>query len=209
MMKITFSVKIPVFIERVVLFFLLRWRKRYYGIAFRRIKLTKGKYALVSPEDYGRIGRYDWVVYEKENQHCYAARLADVIVPMHREVMMDSLFDSVQQESPQAAQSKAGKVVHHIDGEGLNNTRENLQIVTAAENHRYYRKRKMSTSSKYKGVSLEKGTGKWRARIIYEGQYEHLGYFETEEEAGRAYDMAIKKYHGEYAVLNFEAKDAI
>ena len=44
---------------------------------------------------------------------------------------------------------------------------------------------------------------KWRAAISYNGIYKHLGYFESEEEAARAYDAAAKIYHGEFATLNF------
>ena len=32
----------------------------------------------------------------------------------------------------------------------------------------------------------------------------HLGYFETEEEAGVAYDLGALKYHKEFARFNFK-----
>jgi hypothetical protein len=32
----------------------------------------------------------------------------------------------------------------------------------------------------------------------------HLGYFEQEVEAAKAYDEAARKYHGTFAALNFE-----
>ena len=41
------------------------------------------------------------------------------------------------------------------------------------------------------------------AKITAKGKQYFLGVFKTEEAAGRAYDEAAKKYHGEYARLNF------
>jgi hypothetical protein len=65
-------------------------------------------------------------------------------------------------------------------------------------------------SSKYRGVNWHKGNNKWRAQIMNDGKQHHLGSFEDEEKAARAYDRAAsnvaRAHHGEKAQLNFPAK---
>ena len=185
----------PAFIVRIGVWFLLRYRKKRYGISFRRIKLScgkngaKNKYAIIDPEDYERISEYEWHLCENGNKGCYAVRLAGwENISMHREIM----------------NAGAGEIVDHRDRDGLNNTKENLRFVTRAENSRNCKKTSKPTSSKYRGVSWYKRRKRWRVQIRYNGTRKHLGFFKNEEDAARAYDAAAKKHHGKFAGLNFE-----
>lgn len=91
----------------------------------------------------------------------------------------------------------------HIDHNGLNNTIDNLRIVTHQQNSMNRRKRNTNTSSHYKNVYWAKDRSKWRADIMLNGKHIHLGQFSVETDAARAVDAAAKLYFGEYANLNF------
>jgi hypothetical protein len=59
------------------------------------------------------------------------------------------------------------------------------------------------TFSMYKGVAWNPPSKKWVVFIRRDGHSTYLGSFTKEEDAAWAYDVAAKKYHGEYASLNF------
>ena len=152
----------------------------------RRIPLTRGLFAIVDAEDYPWLSQYTWFA-EGTDKNCYAVRKENgKSIKMHRQI----------------TNAPDHLVVDHIDHNGLNNRKENLRICTFAENCRNLRSSAKKTS-KYKGVHRHKRLGKWAAQITFENKKHHLGYFTDETAAAKAYDDAAKKFHGEFASLNF------
>jgi hypothetical protein len=81
-------------------------------------------------------------------------------------------------------------VINHIDKNKLNNNLSNLEIIT---NRKNTEKNYPNPTSKYVGVGLHKGTNKWRARIRINNKEKHLGLFNTELEASKAYQNELSK----------------
>jgi hypothetical protein len=191
---INFSIEIPPWLDRPAVKAMLLYRRLRYGYAFRRILLSRGKYALVDPDDYGWLSKYNWHVVGDKGSF-YAARNTGqrqgqkrIVVKMHREVLRvpDGMF------------------VDHINHNGLDNRRANLRPATQAQNARNRRKRYESNfHSKYKGLTWYKSQKQWAVRVMVNRESKFIGYFDNELDAARAYDQAAKKYHREYASLNF------
>ena len=90
----------------------------------------------------------------------------------------------------------------HINGNGLDNRRENLRICTHAENQRNSRSARGS-SSQYKGISWNKRDKRWYSHIRIDDKQQHLGVFTSEVKAAKAYDAAALKHWGRFAKPNF------
>lgn len=73
----------------------------------------------------------------------------------------------------------------HIDRKRLNNRRNNLRVVHRKDNPQN-RSSVRGSSSQYRGVSLHRANGKWKAAVKVKGKEVYLGYFTDEHEAGRA-----------------------
>ena len=91
-----------------------------------------------------------------------------------------------------------GYIVDHINGNGLDNRRENLRIVTPQQNA-FNRAIQTNNTSGHTGVSLVKRNNKWLARIGFNGKRIVIGTFDSYEEAVEARKMAEIKYYGEYS----------
>ena len=98
----------------------------------------------------------------------------------------------------------ADRRVIHVDGNLHNNRRKNLRVVTQSQSIIRADKRDEETSSRYKGVSLSKTrkTRQWRAQITIDGKLRHLGYYDLEDNAAIAYNIAAESAFGNIAFLN-------
>ena len=148
-------------------------------------------YVLVDDNDMPLVSQYKWYLqgrgYAYRNRK-YKNNIRDVgEIAMHRMIL--GLTDPTIH-------------VDHINGNKLDNRRENLRICTIQENNLKRGIRKDNTSGA-KGVHFNKKTGKWMARISIGNKRYYLGLFTLKEEAIKAYNKACKKYHGKFAQLNF------
>lgn len=182
----------PAWLATPFLWLVLLYRRVRYGYTFRRIALTQGKYAIVDVKDYEPLVRYKW--HAKKTPHTmYAVRsewtgTKKVDICMHRQIMQVN-----------------GRIfVDHVNHNGLDNRRANLRPATVTHSARNRRKLQRGCfSSNYKGVFRPVGRKHWRASITVSDRRIFLGTFSDEKEAAKAYDAAARKYHGEFACVNF------
>lgn len=146
-------------------------------------KRGQGKFALVDDEDYEWASRHKWYLTNPGGYVAGYVASAQRLMRIHREILQAS--DDMQ--------------VDHINGDRLDNRRCNLRVCTHSQN--FFNKGKMPGKSGYKGVY---NFGKrWKVMIQADRKQHYIGYFSSEIDAAKAYDEAAKKYHGEFARLNF------
>jgi hypothetical protein len=90
------------------------------------------------------------------------------------------------------------EVVDHINGNGLDNRRNNLRLATHQQKLANRRKT-AKNSSGYKGVCWNKSRSKWQASISVNDVTIHLGRFDNPIDAHGAYIEAAQKYYKEFA----------
>lgn len=155
-----------------------------------QIPLTQGKVAIIDEADYPYVSRFKWYAH-KSRSKWYAARQIRIGLNKQRRVFLHI----------ELMQPPEGLQVDHVDGDGLNCTRENMRHSTQAENTKNAARRHDNTSG-YKGVAQTR-TGRWMAYINHDGERFALGNYGTPEEAARAYDSRAHELHGAFANLNF------
>lgn len=147
------------------------------------IPLSQGKRAIVSDEDYEYLNQFKWYC-----NHDYAIRHPKMVngiregkIAMHR----------IVNKTPD------GLHTDHINGNTLDNRRENLRTVTSQQNS-MNSKRPENNSSGHKGVTWHSRDKVWTARIMYKGKRYNLGNFDNINSAVKAYETKKRELFGEY-----------
>lgn len=88
--------------------------------------------------------------------------------------------------------------IDHKDGDRLNDRWDNLREAGTGENARN-RKTPTNNTTGFKGVSMDKKTGRFRATICHNGRWISLGFFASAIEAHKAYIAKASELFGEFA----------
>ncbi|MFC1738189.1 HNH endonuclease [Planctomycetota bacterium] len=193
--NICFSLWVPTILVRIAVWIVLVYRRVRYGYRFRRIRLTRGKYAIVDAEDFEGLNEYKWHC----TYHGYATRI------IYKETVKGKKAISIYMHRL-LCPAPEGMIVDHINRNSLDNRKVNLRAATQKQNvwnRKFLRRR---GKSQYNGIRWDNNREKWQVRLMINGQRKSFGYYADEIEAAKVYDRAAKKYRGEYAYLNFPKK---
>jgi len=146
------------------------------------IKTQQGDAVLLDFEDLEKVAPYVWNKYP--SCRYVQASINNKTTSIHRLVM----------DAPD------GKSVDHINGDKLDNRKENLRFCSHWENMKN-RKPNKDGQSQYKGVVVLPN-GRFRAKIDSDGRRYGLGVYSSERDAVIAYNAAAKVLHGEFAYMN-------
>lgn len=147
------------------------------------IPLTRGQIALIDKEDFDKIKNYGWYAHFKKSNNTFYAmteintkgvQMSRLILNAHNDVQVD-----------------------HKDHNTLNNRKSNLRLCTPSQNSQN-KKMQSNNSIGYKGVYVDKRTGRYRACIRINKKLKHLGYYSTAQEAYKVYKTIAEKIHGDF-----------
>jgi len=153
---------------------------------------TKNNVRIMVDDDwYAMLSLVPWSI-KKMDKRSYAVRTEQI-----GGKKKDSGMHRIIMDAPKHLQ------VDHINGNGLDNRRENLRLCTIQQNL-FNRGPSKNNKCGYKGVRFRPLLGVWIAEIRIEkhGKRLHIGTFKTAKEAAIAYNGQVVKYHGEFAYIN-------
>lgn len=154
------------------------------------VPISAGRYVLVDAQDVEAVRQHRWTAQEGK-AGCWYAYRSQSIGGRRRKIYLHR----------QLAGAPAGTKVDHWNGDGLDCRRHNLRVCTNQQNMQNIRRGR--GRSAFKGVAWFKRDRRWRAYIVLDAKQQHLGYFDDEQTAARAYDAAAVRMFGEFANLNF------
>lgn len=155
----------------------------------KKIELDKGKITLVSDKDFEKLKNFKWYFHESDGYVIKGIYNGNSVktLQIHRFIL--GLGDGDNRE------------VDHINGDKLDNRRENLRICTS-QNNKMNRPKYSNNTSGFKGVYWRKDKNKWQAKIQFNSKQYSLGYFLNKISAAKSYNIAATKFFKEFACLN-------
>lgn len=151
----------------------------------KQIKFPKNRYALVDDRDYLKILKYKWHIdgrgYVMRNR---LTKDDGSPIQLHRLILNPS----------------QDKQVDHINGDRLDNRRDNLRVCSKSQNMCNRGPQKNNTSG-FKGIYYDKFAEKWRAKANFNGKVYSIARSKSKDKVIRAYNRLISKIQGEFAKL--------
>lgn len=157
-----------------------------YKIPLRNKDKEIVDYCLVSEEDFEHLNQFKW---HKKYDGYVTGHINKKFWRIHRYIMIEIIKHDITSKIK----------IDHINNNPLDNRRENLRIITNAGNNR--NKKKVSTKSKYYGVTWHKNNKKWCCQITIE-QNNLWGFYDKEDDAAWHYNLWIDEYKLEFAKKN-------
>jgi hypothetical protein len=156
----------------------------------KEIKLTKNKISIIDDEDFDRVSKYKW--------HCLAN---DYAARKFYYEKKDGKWVTKYIRLHQFVLNEFNKEIDHINGNRLDNRKENLRFCDRTLNNANIGLKSNNTSG-YKGVRLNRTMKKWFAsRTAYKKVY-YLGSFKDKIDAAKAYNKKAKELFGDFARIN-------
>ena len=155
--------------------------------AYKQLPLSRGLFALVDPDIFEAVSSWKWAAIpqshtrEKWRARGYPPGDSSKRVYLHRVVL--GITDPTIE-------------IDHINGDTLDNRRENLRVLDRSSNQANRGPNRNNTTG-FKGVT------KFRGGFLAQAPHWSAGPFPTAEEAAKAYDAKARELWGEYAYLNF------
>lgn len=136
---------------------------------------TNGHTFQIDEDDYDKVSAYSWTkpcdgYIKKYREKLENGKRIRWVVLAHRLIM----------------NARSNEIVDHINGDTTDNRKVNLRVASRSLNA--LNTSKVKGAVPYRGVSFNKQCNRYMARLTYNKHTEHLGFFDTAEEAAIAYN---------------------